>query len=167
MGISAQLKNDLKSPWLRGILAVVGVTVGVNLVFIAYAYWSPPQLVAKDYYEKGQRYFHEEIRREQAAGNAWRLQLLVPDKPRLNMEQDYRLYVMDHEGRAVNSGQAVLYVYRTNASRNDFKQVLQYVDTGTYAATLRFPLPGSWDLIAQIRSGDQKYDVAQRINVEK
>jgi hypothetical protein len=44
---------------------------------------------------------------------------------------------------------------------------LRYVDTGTYSASLRFPLPGTWDLIAQIRSGDQKYDVAQRINVEK
>ncbi len=167
MGISAQLKNDLKNPWLRGILAVVGVTVMVNLAFILYAFWSPPELVAKDYYERGQNYFHEEIKREQSAGDAWRLQLMAPDKPKLNMEQDYRLYVMDHEGRAVNSGKAVLFIYRTNAAENDFRQELHYVDSGTYAATLRLPLPGTWDLIAQIRSGEQKYDVAQRINVEK
>jgi len=167
MGVRTQLKNDLKSPWLRMILAVVGVTVSVNLVYIIYAFWSPPNLVAKDYYERGQNYFHEEIKREQAAGDAWRLQLLAPDKPRMNLEQDYRLYVMDHQGRAVNSGQVVLFAYRPNASQSDFKQELHYVDTGTYAASLRFPLPGKWDLIAQIRSGDQKFDVAQRINVEK
>lgn len=167
MDISSQLKKDLKNPWLRGILAVVGVTVMVNLAFILYAFWAPPELVAKDYYERGQNYFHEEIKREQSAGDAWRLQLLAPDKPKLNMEQDYRLYVMDHEGRAVNSGKVVLFVYRTNAAENDFKQELHYVDSGTYAATLRLPLPGTWDLIAQIRSGGQKYDVAQRINVEK
>lgn len=167
MGISTKLKNDLKSPWLRGILGVVGVTVGVNLAFIIYAFWTPPELVAKDYYERGQNYFHEEIKREQDAGDAWRLQLLVPDNPKMNLEQDYRLYVMDHQGRAVNSGKAVLFAYRPDASESDFKQELHYVDTGTYAATLRFPLPGKWDLIAQIRSGEQKYDVAQRINVEK
>jgi nitrogen fixation protein FixH len=167
MAINEQLKNDLKSPWLRAILGVVGVTVSVNLVFIIYAFWSPPDLVAKDFYEKGQNYFHEEIKREQEAGDAWRLQLLAPDKPKMNMEQDYRLYVMDHQGHAVNSGQVVLFAYRPNASRSDFRQELHYVDTGTYAATLRFPLPGKWDLIAQIRSGDQKFDVAQRINVEK
>jgi len=167
MGMNAQLKNDLKNPWLRGILAVIGVTVFVNLVFVLYAFWAPPQLVAKDYYEKGQSYFHEEIKREQAAADAWRLQLLAPDQPKLNMEQYYRLYVMDHEGRAVNSGQAMLYVYRSDSAENDFKQELHFVDTGTYAATLRFPLPGTWDLIAQIRSGENKYDVAQRINVEK
>jgi nitrogen fixation protein FixH len=167
MGISTQLKNDLKSPWLRAILGVVGVTVSLNLVYIIYAFWSPPNLVAKDYYEKGQNYFHEEIKREQAAGDAWRLQLLAPDKPRMNLDQDYRLYVMDHQGRAVNSGQVILFAYRPNASQSDFKQELHYVDTGTFAASLRFPLPGKWDLIAQIRSGDQKFDVAQRINVEK
>jgi nitrogen fixation protein FixH len=167
MGISAQLKNDLKNPWLRGILGVVAVTVGVNLAYILYAFWSPPNLVAKDYYERGQNYFHEEIKREQEAGDAWRLQLLAPDKPKMNLEQDYRLYVMDHEGRAVNSGKAVLFAYRPDDSRRDFRQELHYADTGTYAATLRFPLPGKWDLIAQIRSGEQKFDVAQRINVEK
>ncbi len=167
MGIRTQLKNDLKSPWLRGILGVVGVTVGVNLAFIIYAFWTPPELVAKDYYQRGQNYFHEEIKREQDAGDAWRLQLLVPDKPKMNLEQEYRFYVMDHQGRAVNSGQAVLFAYRPDASESDFRQELRYVDTGTFAATLRFPLPGKWDLIAQIRSGEQKFDVAQRINVEK
>jgi len=167
MGINAQLKNDLKSPWLRAILGVVGVTVCVNLAFIAYAFWSPPDLVAKDYYEKGQNYFHEETKRKHAAADAWRLQLLAPDKPRLNLEQDYRLYVMDHQGRAVNTGQVILSAYRPDDSRSDFKQELHYVDSGTYAATLRFPLPGKWDLIAQIHSGEQTYDVAQRINVEK
>jgi nitrogen fixation protein FixH len=167
MAMSEQLKNDLKSPWLRAILGVVGVTVSVNMVYIIYAFWSPPDLVAKDYYEKGKNYFHEEIRREKAAGNEWRLQLLAPDKPKMNMEQEYRLYVMDHQGRAVNSGEATLLVYRPDNSRSDFRQELHYVDSGTYAATLRFTFPGKWDLIAQIRSGDRKYDVAQRINVEK
>lgn len=167
MGISAQLKNDLKSPWLRAILGVVGVTVGVNLAYIAYAFWSPPDLVAKDYYEKGQNYFHEEIKREQSASDAWRLQLLVPGKPKMNLDQDYRLYVMDREGRAVNSGQVMLFAYRPDDSRSDFRQELHFADSGTYAAMLRFPFPGKWDLIAQIRSGDLQYDVAQRINVEK
>jgi nitrogen fixation protein FixH len=167
MGISAQLKNDLKSPWLRAILGVVGVTVSVNLAYIIYAFWSPPDLVAKDYYEKGENYFQEAIKREQAAGDAWRLHLLAPDKPKVNLEQDYRLYVMDHDGQAVNSGQAVLFAYRPDGSQSDFKQELHYVDSGTYAAMLRFPLPGKWDLIAQIHSGEQKYDVAQRIDVEK
>ena len=165
--ISAQLKNDLKNPWLRGILAIVGVTVLVNLAYIIYAYSFPPNLVAKDFYEKGQNYFHEEIRREQEMRDAWRLQLLAPGKPKQNMEQDYRLYVMDHEGRAVNSGQVMLFAYRPDDAKNDFRQELRYVDSGTYAAMVRFTLPGTWDLIAQVRSGEQKYDVAQRINVEK
>ncbi|MBI3901880.1 MAG: FixH family protein [Nitrosomonadales bacterium] len=167
MSISLQLKNDLKSPWLRTILAIIVVTVSVNLAFVFYAFWSPPQLVAKDYYEKGQNYFHEEIKREQQAGAAWRLQLLIPPRLDVRQPQTLRLYAMDHQGNPLRSGEATLYAYRPNHAQEDFRQELKLVDDGTFAAEVAFPLPGKWDLIAQVRSGDQKYDVAQRIDVQR
>ncbi|MBI5918223.1 MAG: FixH family protein [Nitrosomonadales bacterium] len=167
MSISLQLKNDLKNPWLRTILGIVAVTVTVNLAFVFYAYWSPPQLVAKDYYEKGKQYFHEEIKREQQAGDAWRLQLLLAPTLSANQPQTLRLYAMDHQGNPVQSGEATLYAYRPNSDRDDFKRELKWVDGGTFAAEVAFPLPGKWDLIAQVRSGEQKYDVAQRIDVQR
>lgn len=167
MNMSLQLKNDLRNPWLRAIIASIAIAVSVNLVFVIYALKSPPQLVAKDYYEKGKSYFHEEIKREQRAGQAWRLQLQVPPQPGVNRAQTLRLYVMDHQGNPLKTGQAVLYAYRPNSARDDFKQKLERVDGGTFAAEVAFPLPGKWDLIAQVSSGEQKYDVAQRIDVSK
>jgi len=167
MGMSEQLKSDLRNPWLRGILGVVGVTVSVNLVFIIYAFWSPPDLVAKDYYERGKNYFHEKIKRENIENTSWRMQILAPDHPRLNQPQTYRVYIMNHAGQAIHSGQVILFAYRPSGAESDFKQQFKMVDNGTFAGTLTFPLLGKWDLIAQVRSGDQKYDVAQRINVAK
>ena len=167
MNLSLQLKNDLKSPWLRAIIATLVLTVGVNLAFAFYAFRSPPQLVAKDYYENGENYFHEESKRERQAASAWRLQLLVPPQLDVNRPQTLRLYVMDHQGNPLKTGQAVLYAYRPDSARSDFKQELKLADAGTFAADIAFPLPGKWDLIAQIKSGDQKYDVAQRIDVRK
>lgn len=167
MSMSLQLKDDLKNPWLRGILAGVAIVVTINVIFVLYAISSPPQLVTKDYYEKGKNYFHEEIKREKQTASAWRLQLLVPSLLAVNQRQTLRLYVMDHQGNPLKTGQAVLYVYRPDKADADFRQELKLVDNGTFAADVAFPLPGKWDLIAQIKSGDQKYDVAQRIKVRR
>ncbi len=167
MSMKQQIKSDMKNPWLQGIVGAVAVTVGVNIVFITYAFISPPNLVVKDYYERGKSYFHEENLREQAAAEAWRLQLLPPQKPVVNEAQVYHLYVMDHQGRPVKNGTATLFAYRPSDAANDFKHSMSYSDVGTFSQRLVFPLPGHWDLIAQVRSGDQKYDIAKRIFVEK
>jgi len=165
--LSEQLKEDLKNPWLRGVLAVVAVTVTVNIAFISYAYWSPPALVVKDYYEKGKSYFHDQKIRQQEAVSAWRLQLLAPQHAKLNQMQTYRLYVLDHQGNPVHSGDVTLYAYRPSNADDDFRTTLTYADSGTFTGSLRFPQPGKWDLIAKISSGEHQYDTAQRIFVEK
>ena len=165
MALSVQLKNDLKNPWLRSILGIVAVTVTVNLLFVFYAYWSPPQLVAKDYYQKGQDYFHQDVLREKQAADAWRLQLLLAPELTANRPQALRLYVMDHQGIPLQNGEVTLYAYRPNSAKDDFKRELKPVDRGTYAAEVSFPLPGKWDLIAQVRADGRKFDVAQRIDV--
>jgi len=167
MSMKEQIKSDMKNPWLRGIIAAVVVTVGVNIIFIAYAFISPPNLVVKDYYEKGKSYFHEEHLRDQAAGDAWRLQILAPAHPLVGKAQVYRLYVMDHQGRPVRQGEASLFAYRPSNAEYDFKNAMQRTDIGTFSHSISFPLPGHWDLIAQVRSGDRHYDIAKRIFVEK
>lgn len=167
MDMNSQIRDDLKSPWLRGIIAAIVVVLGVNAVFIAYAFISPPNLVVKDYYEKGKAYFHEQHLREAQQGQAWRLQLLPPPRPQLNKEQDYRLYVMDHQGNPVRQAQVTLFAYRPSDARHDFSQSMLLSDAGTFSGRLSFPLPGYWDLIAQVRAGDKKFDTALRIFVEK
>jgi len=164
---SEQLKKDLKSPWLRGILSVVGVTLIVNFGFIAYAYMFPPNLVANDYYERGKEYFHDEQNRQKAAPTAWRLQLLMPSKLHVNQAQTVRLYAMDHQGKPVQKGNVTLKAYRPNDASRDFTITLQFSDVGTFAAPITFPLPGHWDVIARIDSDLQHFDIAERIFVDK
>ncbi len=165
--LSEQLKQDLQNPWLRGILAVVGVTLVVNFCFIAYAYMFPPNLVANDYYERGKEYFHDAKIRQQAAPTAWRLQLLLPSKMHVNQAQAVRLYVMDHQGKPVKAGKVTLKAYRPSDASRDFTINLNLSDAGTFIAPITFPLPGHWDIIASIRVDTQHFDTAERIFVEK
>jgi len=165
--LSEQVRQDLKNPWLRGILAVVGVTLVVNFGFIGYAYYSPPNLVVTDYYERGKNYFHDEHLRDEAAPTSWRLQLLLPSTVKANQTATCRLYVMDHQGKPMRSGKVMLKAYRPSDASQDFSVVLQLTDAGTFTAPVTFPLPGHWDLIAQVDAGDQHFDTAQRVFIEK
>ncbi len=165
--ISDQLKADLKNPWLKGILAVVGVTLIVNTCFITYAYIFPPNLVVQDYYERGKNYFHDAQARDKTASTAWRLQLLLPNSIKSNEIITSRLYVMDHEGKPIRSGIVLLSAYRPSDASHDFTVELKRTDAGTFTAPISFPLPGHWDLIARIDAGDHHFDTAQRIFVQR
>jgi len=165
--LSPQLRQDLKNPWLRTILGIVSVVVAVNIVFIAWAFISPPNLVVKDYYERGKNYFHDKDLRQQAEAAAWRLQLLLPDDLQPNTPITCRLYVVDHQGQPVSSGSVHVSAYRPNDADYDFSVELKVVDPGSFAAPISFPLPGNWDLIARIDAGKQQFDTAQRIFVGK
>jgi len=164
---SEQIKEDLKNPWLRIIIAAVGITVAVNILFITYAFISPPNLVVEDYYEQGKNYFHDAKVRDDAASTAWRLQLMLPDQITANEPTTCHLYVMDKSGNPVRSGNAILTAYRPNDASHDFDIELQRTDAGTFTAPVTFPLPGHWDLIARIDSDGQRFDTAQRIFVQK
>ena len=165
--MSEQLKEDMKNPWLRAVIATVAVTVLVNFIFIVYAFLSPPNLVVQDYYEKGKTYFHDQEAIRKEAGQAWRLQLLVPQHVVLNEQQPFRLYAMDHQGKPVSAGDVTLYAYRPSDAALDFQSKLAMTDIGTFTATVLFPQPGHWDLIARITSDAGAFDIAQRIFVEK
>jgi len=164
---SEQLKKDLRNPWLQAILAVVGVTLVVNIGFISYAYISPPNLVVQDYYERGKNYFHDEHLRDEAAATAWRLQLLLPKTLKVDKTASCRLYAMDHQGNPVRAGNVTLKAYRPSDARHDFSVELRLTDAGTFAAPVSFPLPGNWDLIARIDADGQHFDTAQRIFVQR
>jgi len=162
-----QLRKDLKSPWLRSILGFMLVVIIVNGGFITYAFLHKPNLVVADYYEKGQRYFHDQKIRHQQQLTAWHLQLLLPDKPRVNTPVASRLYVVNHKNKAVETGRVLLNVYRPSDTNQDFKIVMKRVDHGTFLANIVFPQPGIWDLIARIDSQNKHFDTAARVFVEK
>jgi len=165
--LSDSLKEDLKNPWLRGILAIIATTVTVNVAFITYAYTFPPNLVVQDYYERGKEYFHDQNIRLKALPTAWRLQFMLPNTLKTSTPEVCRLYVMDHEGKPVQSGHVVVSAYHASDASQDFKLELKHVYIGTFAAPINFPIPGKWDLIAGIDAGEKHFDTATRIFVEK
>lgn len=159
------LKDDFRNPWFLGILGLIGVALAGTIWMAMIAGATSPGLVTEDYYEKGKNYFHEAPARQNAP--AWRLSLLAPAQTKSGQPQVYRLYVIDEQGKPMRNGSATLYAYRPSDAGADFSVPMQLSDAGTFTASTTFPLPGTWDLIAQIESQGKKHDIAQRLFIRE
>jgi len=158
-------KEDFKNPWFLSVLALMTTALVATISMIMIAYSASPDLVNKDYYEKGKNYFEAEAKRQQGGTSLWRLNLMPPKHPVVAKAQLYRLFVIDSDGKPVREGRVELFAYRPNDATKDFQISMRQADIGTFLAEITFPLPGKWDLIGQIEHGGQNFNVAQRIFV--
>lgn len=158
-----RLKDDFRNPWFLAVLGLIGTALAGTVWMAMIAGATSPGLVSEDYYEKGQNYFHKSA--EEQETNGYRLNLLTPAKMQANAAQAYRLYAIAQDGKPLKQGSAVLFAYRPSDARADFSVPMKLVDIGTFSASVTFPLPGTWDLIAQIDADGKKIDLAQRIFV--
>lgn len=163
MASEVHLKEDFKSPWFVGILGLVGTALAATIWMAMIASETSPGLVSEDYYEKGNNYFNKAPAGYVEPG--LRLNLMTPEHPELKRRQVYRLYAVMKDGKPVKHGTVTLFAYRPSDAKADFKVKMEQRDVGSFAAGLTFPLPGTWDLIAQIQYDGGKLDVAQRIFV--
>ena len=158
------LREDFKNPWFLGVLALIGTALAGTVWMAMIANSTSPGLVSEDYYEKGKNYFHESP--QEAKAPLWRLNLLVPAQTKVGQSQTYRLYAVDELGKPVTGGTATLYAYRPSDATADFSVKMTLSDAGTFTASIDFPLPGTWDLIAHIDASGQRFDVTQRLFVQ-
>jgi len=165
MATSIHLKEDFRNPWFLSVLALIGTSLVATISMIMIAFSASPELVNKDYYEKGSNYFETEAKRQQDGKPHWRLKLMPPAQPIVAKAQLYRFFAISPDGKPVREGKAELFAYRTNDASKDFQVSMQQEDIGAFIAEITFPLPGNWDLIGQIENNGQKIDVAQRIFV--
>ncbi len=167
MGLDMRLRDDLKSPWLLGIIGIILIALMVNAGMAFVAVKSSPGLVVKDYYERGKNYFRAEVKQKNIDALGMRLQILAPSHIILGKSQIYRFYVMNADGSPVVDGQATLLAFRPSDAGKDFQVKLPMSEAGMFSASISFDLPGVWDLIAQVKTNGNTFDIAKRINVSK
>ena len=166
MAEKIQWKQDFTDPWFLSVIGLIGVALAATIAMIMIAFSASPDLVNKDYYEKGENYFSAEAKQKQQMAKLWRLNLVAPSHPTIGKTQKYRLYVVSPDGKPVRSGEAKLFAYRPSNAKDDFQIDMKWTDVGTFLAEVSFPLPGTWDLIGEIEFNGQSYNVAQRIFVK-
>lgn len=136
----------------------------MNMVMVYLAQTNNPGLVVEDFYERGQDYEQNMLKR-QARNPGWQMKVELPRKIGVDEPVICRFRVMDKAGAPVDPTAVVFYAYRPSDAKQDFSVPMNRVGPGLYEAEVRFPLMGAWDTLISAQQGEDEYNTPKRIGV--
>jgi nitrogen fixation protein FixH len=155
-----------KSPWVIAWIALVVAVLGVNGVMVYLAVATNPGLVVEDFYERGQNYertMHSRTERDPG----WTLRADIPEDVSAGVPTPIRFFLVDKAGQPVTPQSVEFFAYRPSDVTRDFSIAMTEEGPGRYAAQVSFPLIGVWDTLVAVRTGEDEYQVGQRITVRR
>jgi len=125
-----------------------------------------PGTVSHDYQEKEALYndYLRQVERQEARG--WQVRKGWQHAPVAGQPATFVVAVSDREGRAVSGASVDGRFLRTSNSRDDFGFAMDEVASGEYRVTLAMPLHGLWNLVLQIRRGEDLHEVRATTSVQ-
>ncbi|BBP44826.1 hypothetical protein THMIRHAS_01990 [Thiosulfatimonas sediminis] len=170
MTIEKQDKRDWsnvwKNPFVLAWLLILTVVLAVNFFMVSMAIVTNPGLVVDDFYEQGKnmdKILAEQKRMEQLG---WQLKIDLPILSEAKA-QTVTLQVLDKDNQFMSVDSAVLYFYRPSNRDLDGQQALSATDkVGVYQAQFALPVKGKWDVIMEIKKGDNTFNVGRSIFVQ-
>jgi nitrogen fixation protein FixH len=161
----ADKNSAWRSPWVIAWVAMVVIFFTMNMIMIFLAVDNNPGLVDDDFYERGQDYEANMLKR-QARNPGWLLDIDLPKKIPLNKEVTCRVRIKDNEGNLITPDSVTFYAYRPSDADMDFSVPMNEIDKGVYEIQVAFPLKGAWDLIVSVTRGEDEYNTPKRIGVD-
>jgi len=136
----------------------------MNMVMIYMATENESGLVVDDFYDRGQDYEKNMLKR-QARNPGWVMRVQLPKKIETDQPVTCRFSVKDKTGEPVRPDAVTFYAYRPSDKNADFSQAMQEVAPGLYEAEVSFPLLGAWDTLVSAKHGDDEFNTPKRIGV--
>ncbi len=160
---SQNSKRAWRNPWVVGWLVLLGIVLAVNAGMITLAFVTGPGLIDKNYYELGQEFEKNRLKRI-AARNAlgWTAHLDMPEEDRQDVGAMYRFSAVDRVGVPVDNLDVRINTYRPSDANADFSVPMERYAPGMYQAKLRFPLKGHWEITLVVKQGEENYDLIKR-----
>jgi nitrogen fixation protein FixH len=134
-----------------------------NVVLIYLAQDHAPSLVVDDYYERGQDYEKNMLKR-MAMTTDWQMELLPPDQVTVAEKANFRFKLTTKEGGAVAPDSVTLYAYRPADAAADFSSEMRPLGPDLFETDIGFPLLGVWDLLISVRKGESEFNLPYRVN---
>lgn len=165
MNISQSNKEAFKNPWVLGMLLFLATFLTANGIFIYLAFESPPNLVVKDFYERGENYIeaHKLVEKQKALG--WTGTIMAPTNTRVNQHQRYEVLLQGKQSAALILDSVTLHAYRPSDAKADFSVEMVKSKPGMYDADVSFNLPGIWDVIIVATQNEHEFMVTKRITI--
>lgn len=153
----------LRSPWVLGWIAMFIIFVMANVVMIYLALDKSPGLVVDDYYERGQDYEKNMLKR-QARDPGWKLKVVAPEFVDVAKPALFGLKTHAKDGSSLQPDSVTFYAYRPSDAKKDFEVPMKEVSSGLYQADISFPLLGVWDILISVKQGDMEINVPHRLS---
>ncbi|MBI3582036.1 MAG: FixH family protein [Nitrospinae bacterium] len=159
-------ETALQSPWVRGLFILMGAAFAANGALVYFAYKARPNLVATDYYERGENYQAQQgIEHRMKGSLGWRMEAPREIAASAGRPAPVTVTITDKAGLPAEPDGVTLYAYRPSDARYDFDLPMTKAGNGQFSAQAAFPLKGIWDLIIEAKKGDELIKVTRRISV--
>jgi len=152
-----------RSPWVIAWVGILVAFVLISGVRIFLAIDTNPGLVVQDYYERGQDYEENRLKRE-ARDPGWNMEIEAPAFVDVSSPVLYGFRVTDRAGNPVSPDAVIFYAYRPADATQDFAVPMEPVGPGYYQASVSFPLLGVWDILISAKQGQDEFNLPHRIS---
>lgn len=124
-----------------------------------------PGVTPRDFQKKEALYnqYLEQVARQQARG--WQVRKGWLSVPVVNEPAVFQVALTDREGRALSGAAINGSFVRPSDSTKDQDFAMQEVGPGVYQVRLALPAPGAWELLLEIRRGEDLHEVRARTRV--
>jgi nitrogen fixation protein FixH len=154
-----------KSPWLIGWLFLVLTVLIVNGYMIYQSMNDFPGLVVDDFYERGQDY-EENILKKLENNQKWVTEFKLGEF-KANQASVIGFSLKDKDGKAADVDKITLFAYRPSNAKQDFSIAMSLSeDNTTYQASISFNQKGKWDLLASVVINGTEVNYARSIFVK-
>ncbi len=150
-----------RSPWVLTFLMMGFAIIAANVYLIITAGANAPSLVAENYYERGQDY-EKNMLKKRARDPGWTMELTPPNNLEWQKPAKFVFTLQGQDGEVVNPDSVFIHAYRPSDSDADFSIKMEKMNAGTYQAEFVFPLKGAWDVLASVAHGEDEYSVTYR-----
>lgn len=135
-----------KSPWVIGWLFLVLIVLSVNAFMIFQSVNDYPGLVVDDFYERGQDY-EENILKKLENNQKWKTEFKLQEI-HLDKATTININIKDKDGNFAIVEKATLFAYRPADAKQDFSVPMSLSeDKSYYVAEATFNRKGNWDLL--------------------
>lgn len=119
-----------------------------------------PGVVARDFHKKEALYNHylEQVERQRQRG--WQVQKGWLTQPVAGQDAQFRVTVHTREGAPVQGATITGQLLRPATSTLDLDFSLTEQTPGVYETTLRLPAAGTWNLLLQVRQGEELHEIS-------
>jgi len=159
----SEKQSAWRSPWVLAWVGMFVIFVLANFVMIYLAESGNPGLVVDDYYERGQDYEKNMLKR-MARDSQLNMKLEAPEYVDVAKPTRYGVRITDRAGKPFSPDSVTFFVYRPADADQDFSVPMQQVEPGYYQADISFPLLGVWDILVSARSGEDEINISHRVS---